>query len=92
MYRDTDPSLRGYNTRDQIEAYAEQKLKELSVLEYTVSFTHAYCPVRLGDCVRLNYAKAGINGVNAKIISQNIKAEPGCPVSAKAVFTSKLWG
>jgi len=94
-YRETDPSSRGlgsgYVTPEELQAYAERKLKELSVLEYTVSFTHAYCPVRIGDCVRLDYAKAGINGVKAKIISQNIKAEPGCPVSAKAVFTSKLW-
>lgn len=90
-YKDTDPSIRGYTTQEQLDAYAEKKLKELSVLEYTVSFTHAYCPVRIGDCVRLDYKKAGINGVKAKIISQNIKAEPGCPVSAKAVFTSRLW-
>lgn len=96
--RDTDPRLSdygfgtGYVTKDQLEAYAIKRLKELSVLEYTVSFTHAYCPVRIGDCVRLDYKKAGINGVKARIISQNIKAEPGCPVSAKAVFTSKLWG
>lgn len=91
LFRDTEPSLRGYNTPEQIKEYAERRLKELSVIEYSVSFTHAYCPVRIGDCVRLNYAKAGINGINAKIISQNIKAEPGCPVSTKAIFTSKLW-
>ena len=90
-YRDTDPSLRGYQTQDQINAYAERLLKELSTLEYTVSYTHAYCPVRVGDCVRLNYTRAGITGIKAKVISQNIKAEPGCLVSEKAVFKSKLW-
>ena len=96
-FRDTDPSLAalgfktGYVTQEQLDAYAEKQLKALSVIEYSVSFTHAYCPVRAGDCVRLNYAKAGINGVKAKIISQNIKTEPGCPVSTKAIFTSKLW-
>ena len=91
-FRVTDPSLRGYVTQGQLDAYAERVLKELSTLSYTVSFTHAYCPVRVGDCVRLNYTRAGINGIKAKIISQNIKAEPGCLVSTKAVFTSKLWG
>ena len=90
-YYDTEPSLKGYVTQDQMDAYAERLLKSLSTLEYTVSFTHAYCPVRIGDCVRLNYTKAGIKDIKAKIISQNIKAEPGCPVSAKAVFKSKLW-
>lgn len=90
-YRVTDPSLRGYVTQDQLDAYAERVLKELSTLEYTVSFTHAYYPVRIGDCVRLNYTRAGITDIKAKIISQNIKAEPGCQVSTKAVFKSKLW-
>ena len=90
-YRVTDPSLRGYVTQDQLDAYAEQVLKELSTLEYSISFTHAFCPVRIGDCVRINYTRAGITDIKAKIISQNIKAEPGCQVSTKAIFKSKLW-
>lgn len=90
-YYDTDPDFRGYVTQGQLDAYAERVLKALSTLEYTVSFSHAYCPVRIGDCVRLNYTKAGITDIKAKIISQNVKAEPGCTVSAKAVFKSKLW-
>lgn len=91
VHRVTDPSLAGYVTQDQIQDYAERLLKELSTIEYKVSYTHAYCPVRVGDCVRLNYKKAGIMGIKAKVISQNISCEPGCPVSEKAVFTSKLW-
>lgn len=90
-FRVTDPSLYGYVTQEQLDTYAERVLKELSTLEYTVSFTHAYCPVRIGDCVRLNYTRAGITDIKAKVISQNIKAEPGCQVSTKAVFKSKLW-
>lgn len=91
VYRDTEPSLAGYVTQDQIQSYAERLLKELSTLEYTISYTHAYCPVRIGDCVRLNYERAGIKNIKAKVISQSIKCEPGCPVSEKAVFTEKLW-
>ena len=87
----TDPKISGNPTESMITEYAERLLKELSTLEYTVSYTHAYCPVRLGDCVRLNYTKAGITNIKAKVISQNIKCEPGCPVSEKAVFTQKLW-
>lgn len=90
-HRVTNPSLYGYVTQDQVQAYAERLLKESSTLEYTVSYTHAYCPVRVGDCVRLNYTRAGIKNIKAKVISQNIKAELGCQVSEKAVFTSKLW-
>lgn len=90
-YYDTNPSLRGYVTQKQMDAYAERLLKALSTLEYTISFSYGYCPVRIGDCVLLNYTKAGIKNIKAKVISQNIKAEPGCTVSAKAVFKSKLW-
>lgn len=91
IYRDTDPSLAGYVTDEQIQAYAERRLRELSTVVYTVSYTHAYCPVRVGDCVRLNYSRAGITNIKAKVISQNIKCTPGCPVSEKAIFTNNLW-
>ena len=90
-HRVTDPSLMGDPTEEQIQAYAEQLLRELSSLEYTISYTHGYCPVRIGDCVRLNYSRAGIRGIKAKVISQSIKCEPGCPVTEKAVFTADLW-
>ena len=91
LRRDTNPSFYGIPTQAQVDLYAEQLLKKLSTIEYSVSYTHAYCGVRLGDCVRLNYTRAGITNVKAKVISQNIKCEPGCPVSEKAIFTTKLW-
>lgn len=92
LHRVTNPSLSGIPTELQIQKYAEQLLREVSCLEYTVTYTHAYCPVRLNDCVRLNYERAGISNIKAKVISQSIKCEPGCPVTEKAVFTTKLWG
>lgn len=91
VYRDTEARLEGYATQEQVEAYAERLLKSLSTIEYTLSYTHAYCPVRVGDCVMLNYTRAGIINTKAKIISQSIKCEPGCLVSEKAVVTKKLW-
>lgn len=91
VHRVTDVQLPGIASQNQIDEYAVSLLKELSSVEYTVTYTHAYCPVRLGDCVRLNYERAGIVDVKAKIISQSIKCEPGCPVEEKAVFTTKLW-
>lgn len=90
-YRETKPNLIGEPTQAQVEEYAEQLLKDLSSIEYTVSYTHGYCPVKVGDCVRLNYSRAGLNGVKAKVISQTIKCEPGCPVTEKAVFATNLW-
>ena len=90
-HRESNPSLLGNPNQKRIQEYAENLLKELSSLEYTITYTHGYCPVRIGDCVRLNYKRAGINGVKAKVVSQNIKCEPGCPVTEKAVFTTELW-
>ena len=92
IYRETDPSFAGEPTDDQIDAYAQQLLRKMSSIEYTVSYSHGYCGVGLGDCVRLNYKRAGITNVKAKIINQSIRCEPGCPVTEKAVFTTKLWG
>lgn len=91
VYRETDPSFAGSPSKAQVDEYAEKLLKSLSSIEYTISYTHAYCPVRVGDCVRINYKRAGINNVKAKVISQTIKCESGCPVSEKAVFTTSLW-
>ena len=91
LHRIINPNL-GNPTERQIDEYAKNALKELSTLEYTILYTHGYCPVRLGDCVRFNYSRAGLKDVKAKVISQSIKCEPGCPVSEKAVFTVKLWG
>lgn len=90
-YRITDPDLPGIPSKEQIQQYAEQTLRDMSTVEYTITYTHGYCPVRLGDCVRLNYKRAGLNGVKAKVISQSIDCVPGCPVTEKAVFTSNLW-
>ena len=91
LYRDTSPDLAGNATEEQIQEYAEQLLKSLSTVEYTISYTHGYCPVRIGDCIRLNYERAGLVDIKAKVISQSIKCEPGCRVTEKAVFTKKLW-
>ena len=92
VYRVTDPDLIGDPTSNQIQEYAENTLKNLSAVEYTVTYSHGYCPVRVGDCVRLNYERAGITDVKAKVISQSISCESGCKVDETAVFTTKLWG
>lgn len=92
VHRVTDPELAGEPTNKQIEEYANIVLRELSCLECMVTYSHGYCPVRIGDCVRLNYSRAGITDIKAKVISQTINCEPGCQVTEKAVFTTKLWG
>jgi len=91
IHRETEPNLPGFPSEEQIDEYAKSLLEALSSVEYQVSYTHGYCPVRVGDAVRLNYKKAGLEGIKAKVISQTIKCENGCSVNETAVFTKKLW-
>lgn len=92
IHRDTAPNISGVPTNAQIQEYARLLLKELSTVEYTLTYSHAYCGTRIGDCVRLDYARAGLRNIKALIISQSIKCSTGCIVTEKAVFTTKLWG
>lgn len=92
VYRVTDPDMIGDPTENQIKEYANQLLRSLSSLEYTIIYTHGFCPVRIGDCVRLNYSRAGLTDIKAKVVSQSISCVSGCPVTEKAVFTTRLWG
>ena len=91
LYRDTQPSLSGDPTDDQIQEYAEKLLRQLSSINCTISYSHGYCPVRVGVCVRINYERAGLTNVKAKVISQSIECRPGCRVTETAVFPIKLW-
>lgn len=91
IHRITDPDLNGDPTEYQINEYAKRILSDMSTMEYTLTYTHGYCPVRLDDCVRFDYARSGMRDIKARVISQSIKCESGCPVTEKAVFTTKLW-
>jgi hypothetical protein len=95
VYRDTNPSVSGNPDEKQlavhVQEYAEKLLKSMSTLTYTLSYSHGYCPVRLRDGVRLNYRRAEVDGVKAKVISQTIDCTPECKVSETAVFSNKLW-
>ena len=91
LYRETSPNIQGIPSVEQINEYAEALLEELSSVEYQVSYKHGYCPVRVGDCVRLNYEIADLKDVKAKVISQSINCETSCSVDETAVFTRKLW-
>ena len=91
-YRETNPSLNGSPTERQTQEYAERLLKELSTLECTVTYSHGYCPVRLNDCVRLNYTRSGLSGIKARVIKQSIECGTSCKVTETAIYTTNLWG
>jgi hypothetical protein len=92
LHRETNPSVQGNPTDEYIQEYAKQLLKNLSCMEYTVSYSHAYCPVGIGDCILFDSEKAGLDNVKAQVISQSIKCKTGCVVEETAVFTKQLWG
>ena len=91
VHRVTDPSIIGNPTGDRIKEYAELLLKELSSVERKITYKHGYCPVRINDCVRINYERAGLTNIKAKVVSQSISCEPGTPVTETAVYTKKYW-
>lgn len=90
-YRETNPILIDNPTQSMVDLYASNLLEEMSKLEYKISYTHGYCPVRIGDCVRLNYKSAGYDNIKARIETQSIKCEPGCPVTETAIYIKELW-
>ena len=91
-HRETSPTISGNPNQAMVDEYTEQLLKEMSTLEYKISYSHGFTPVRIGDCVRLNYKRAGLRDIKAKVITQSFKCEPGCKVTETAIYTNKLWG
>ena len=91
LYRETSPSITGNPTHEQIDEYAKDVLRSMSSVEHTITYSHGYCPVRIGDCVRINYERAGLTDITAKVINQSIKCSSGCLVSETAIYTTKLW-
>lgn len=91
VYRDCSPNILGNASQGRIQEYAENLLENLSSLEYTVTYSHGYYPVKVGDCVLLNYERAGLRNIKAKVINQSIECSTGCKVTETAVYTKKLW-
>ena len=90
VHRETDPDISGNVTTQMLKSYGRSILRQMSSVEFELTYTHGYCPVRVGDCVLLNYERAGIKGVKAVVTRQTIKLEPGCPVEETAVYTTSL--
>lgn len=89
--RISDPSFTGVPSQEDIDDYAVRMLRNLSCLEHTVTYTHGYCPVKVGDCVLLNYRRFGLVDVKAQVISQSITCTTDCLVEETAVYTTRLW-
>lgn len=90
VHRVVSPNLNSQNGQKAVDDYATQLLNDLSKVNYTISYTHGYAPVNIGDGVIIDCPKAGLNAVTAKVISQTINCTPGCQVSEKAIFAENL--
>lgn len=90
VHRVSNPDDLMNPTQEQIDNYAEELLIKLSSVEHTISYKHGYCPVRVGDCVLINYKRAGLTNIKAVVKSQEISCTTGCEVSEKAVFTENF--
>lgn len=91
VHRDLSPELPVEPTQTSLNSYARDLLRRLSSVEYELNYSHGYCPVRIGDCVLLNYRRAGFTNIKAQVIRQSITCEPGCPVEETAIYTTNLW-
>lgn len=91
IYRDLSPSFQGVPDEEMLHRYAVNLLKALSTVEHSVSFSHGYCGTEVGDCILLNYNRAGMQNVKAVITEQSIECVPGCKVDETAVYTTALW-
>lgn len=91
VHRVNNPNFSWNPTQAYLDEYAKQTLRNLSCLEHTITYSHGYCPVRVGDCVLLNYERAGLKNVRAVVTSQSIDCTTGCPVEETAVYTTTLW-
>lgn len=86
-----NPEFAGEPTQAMVDRYAEDQLRNLSTLQYTLTYKHGYNDVKIGDCVRLNYRRANLKDIKARVTQQSIDCTQGCPVSETAVFTERLW-
>ena len=77
------------NTGESIAEYAVRRLKELQLIETTASYTRRYdLDVLVGDRVRLNYPKQGLNG-SYEITEQKIALGYGCTTEEEVKYVDK---
>lgn len=77
------------NTGESIAEYAFRRLKDLQLIETTVSYTRRYDPdVLVSDRVRLNYPKQGLNG-SYEITSQKITLGYGCTTEEEVKYVDR---
>lgn len=91
VLRVTNPDeLKEGCTQAQANNLARKMLEDASVVERTFVISHGFCPVRIGDCVRINLASHGINTL-AQVKSQEIDCTTGATIRSVCVSTERMW-
>lgn len=84
-HRDSSPDLDD-PSGDDVQAYADNLLAELSTVMHEVSYKRAFVPnVRVGDCVELDLDRAGVHA-RAVVKSQKIACATGCQVEETVAY------
>lgn len=78
-------------SEEQVQKLALSILKKQSEVEHVLEYSHAYCPVRIGDGIMMNYRKSGYRNIKAFVTSQIIDCKSGCTVTETAKYTTYLW-
>jgi hypothetical protein len=74
------------------DAAAMRRLRELSSAERSISYRHGYCPVRLGDCIQMDYRRFALRArllVRRQVISCTSSS---CTVDETGTWTERLFG
>lgn len=90
--RIVNPEFIGEPTSVMVDQYARKVMSELTTVQKTVVIRHAFCGVRAGECVLLDYQSKGLHNVKAKIVRQSIECAPGTPVESTCVYNEVIGG
>lgn len=77
-------------TQQEADIVARMRLEEASSVEVTYVISHGYCPVRVGDAIRIRYNRYGIDVV-AKVTNQEMNCSTGAEVRTTAKSVMTMW-
>lgn len=84
-----DPDeLQGDVTAAEVAEFAAVQLEAASQVACTVSYSHDYAPVNVGDCIRL---VRGSLDVTAIVETMSISCDTSCRVEATASYIESYW-
>lgn len=87
---DDPDELRAGCTQDAADAYALRNLREASCMERVANVAYGYCPVNVGDLVRVEAPSLGIV-MNALVARQDIEVSTALIVNAKLAVREEMW-